>query len=87
MTTQVAAERLISFIERIERVEGEISEMQSDRKEIYLEAKGEGYDVKTMRTIVKLRAMDRSDRDEQQALLDLYLSALGEDSTLGEDVA
>ena len=90
MKTQVSTERLmhlINLIERIERGEEQICKIQSDRKEIYLRARGGGFDVKAIQTIVKLRAMDQTDRDEQEALLGLYLSALGEDSTLGEDVA
>ena len=78
MTTQVSTERLISFIERIERVEKEISKMKSYRKEIYSEAKGEGYDVKSIRTIVKLRTMNQFDGYEQKAPLDLYINAFVE---------
>ena len=76
--TTIAADRLRSFIERIERLEEEKAAILNDVKEIYAEAKGEGYDVKIMRQIVRIRKMDRSDRQEQEALLDLYLSALGE---------
>lgn len=76
--TTIAADRLRSFIERVERLEEEKAAITSDVKEVYAEAKGEGYDVKTMRHVVRLRKMDRADRQEQEALLDLYLSALGE---------
>ena len=74
----VAADRLRSFIERIERLEEEKAGIAGDIREIYAEAKGEGYDAKVMRQVVRLRKMDRQDRQEQEALLDLYLSTLGE---------
>ena len=74
----VAAERLRSFIERVERLEEEKSVIAGAVKEVYAEAKGEGYDTKTLRQVVRLRKMDRAERQEREALLDLYLSALGE---------
>lgn len=77
-TSTVAGERLRLFIERIERLEEEKKELMDQVKEVYGEAKGEGYDTKIMRQIVRLRKMDRADRQEQEALLDLYLSALGD---------
>ena len=76
--TTVAADRLRSFIERIERLEEEKATIMADQKEVYAEAKGEGYDSKILRQVVRIRKMDRADRQEQEALLDLYLSALGE---------
>ncbi len=77
-TGGVAADRLRSFLERIERLEEEKQAIMGDQKEVYAEAKGEGYDTKIMRQIIRLRKMDRAERQEQEALLDLYLSALGE---------
>ena len=74
----VAGDRLRSFIERIENLEEEKQAIMGDMKEVYAEAKGEGYDTKIMRQIIRLRKMDRADRQEQEALLDLYLSAIGE---------
>lgn len=74
----VAAERLRSFIERVERLEEDKAAIMGDVKEVYAEAKGEGYDTKTLRQVVRLRKIDRAQRQEQEALLDLYLSALGE---------
>ncbi len=74
----VAAERLRSFIERVERLEEEKKALASDIKDVYAEAKGEGYETKVLRQVVRLRKMDRADRQEQEALLELYLSALGE---------
>jgi uncharacterized protein (UPF0335 family) len=76
--TTVAADRLRSFIERVERLEEEKAAILNDVKEIYAEAKGEGYDVKVLRQVVRIRKMDRADRQEQEALLELYLSAIGE---------
>ncbi len=76
--TTVAGDRLRSFIERVERLEEEKAAILNDTKEIYAEAKGEGYDVKILRQVVRIRKMDRAERQEQEAILDLYLSALGE---------
>lgn len=76
--TTVAAERLRSFLERVERLEEEKSTIAGDIKEVFAEAKGEGYDTKTLRKIIRLRKMDKAKRDEEEALLELYLSALGE---------
>ncbi|MBI1393784.1 MAG: DUF2312 domain-containing protein [Alphaproteobacteria bacterium] len=78
VTGGVAAERLRSFLERIERLEEDKQAIMGDMKEVYAEAKGEGYDTKIIRQIIRLRKMDRAERQEQEALLDLYLSALGE---------
>jgi len=78
MADTVAVERLRSFIERIESIEEEKSTIGSDITEVYAEAKGEGYDAKILRAVVKLRKMNRADRQEQDALLKLYMSALGE---------
>jgi uncharacterized protein (UPF0335 family) len=75
--TTVAAERLRSFLERVERLEDEKSTIAGDIKEVFAEAKGEGYDIKTLRKVIRLRKMDRAKREEEEALLDLYLSALG----------
>lgn len=72
----VAADRLRSFIERIERLEEEKSALAADIKEVYSEAKGTGFDVKVIRQVVRLRKMDQSDRREQEEILDLYKRAL-----------
>jgi uncharacterized protein (UPF0335 family) len=73
----IAGERLRSFIERIERLEEEKAALAADIREIYAEAKGVGFDTKIMRQVLKLRKLDREDRQEQETLLDLYLQALG----------
>ena len=73
----IAGDRLKSLIERIERLEEEARSLADDKKEVYAEAKGTGFDTKIMRQIVKLRRMDKDDLDEQEALLDVYKRALG----------
>lgn len=73
----VAGQRLRSFIERVETLEGEKSAIAEDIKEIYAEAKGVGYDVKTIRKIIALRKLDTEQRREAQELLDLYQAAIG----------
>ena len=73
----IAGQRLKSFIERIERMNEEISNLQEDRKEIYAEAKGAGFDVKTIRKLVALRKMDAEKRREEDELLELYKAAVG----------
>lgn len=76
--TTIAADRLRSFIERVERLEEDKAAVMNDIKEVFAEAKGEGYDVKTLRKVVRLRKLDRAERQEQEAMLELYLAALGE---------
>ncbi|EQA99502.1 hypothetical protein L288_19585 [Sphingobium quisquiliarum P25] len=73
----VAADQLRLFIERIERLEEEKKGIGDDIKDVYLEAKANGYDVKTMRSIVRLRKMERNARMEAEALLETYKNALG----------
>ena len=73
----VSAEQLRLFIERIERLNEEKQGIADDIKDVFAEAKGTGYDVKTMRSIIKLRKMERDARMEQEALLDTYKAALG----------
>ena len=75
--TGFAKEHLRSLVERVERLEEEKSALTADIREVYSEAKGQGFDTKIMRQVVRLRKMDRADRQEQEAVLDLYLSALG----------
>ena len=73
----IAKDRLRSFIERIERLEEEEAALSGDIREVYAEAKGTGFDAKIMRQIVKLRKLDNAERQEQEALLDLYKQAVG----------
>lgn len=72
----IAADRLRSLIERIERLEEEKAAIGSDIRDVYAEAKSAGFDVKIMRAIIKLRKMNAADRDEQEYLLDVYKKAL-----------
>ena len=73
----VAGDQLKSYIERIERLEGEKAALLEDIKEVYSEAKGNGFDVKIMRQIVRLRKLDTDDRSEREAILETYKAALG----------
>jgi uncharacterized protein (UPF0335 family) len=73
----IAADRLRSFIERIERLEEEKAGLTADIREVYAEAKGGGFDTRIMRQIVRLRKMDSAARQEQEALLDVYRRAIG----------
>ena len=73
----IAAGQLRAFIERVERLEEEKSTITDDIKDVYAEMKGQGYDTKAIRTIVRLRKKDAAERQEQEAMLDLYMSALG----------
>lgn len=73
----IAKDQLRAFVERIERLEEEKRAIAEDIKEVYAEAKGNGFDTKTMRKVVALRKMDAAERQEQEAILDLYLEALG----------
>ena len=73
----ISAQRLKSFIERIERLEAEKKALGDDVREVYGEAKSSGFDPKIMRQVVKLRKMDANDRQEQESLLQVYLDAVG----------
>jgi uncharacterized protein (UPF0335 family) len=75
-TSSIAAAKLRSFVERIEKLEFEKSELAADIREVYAEAKGNGFDTKIMRQIIRLRKMEEPDRREQDELLDLYRQAL-----------
>jgi uncharacterized protein (UPF0335 family) len=75
--TATAQGRLKSFIERIERLEEDKAGIAADMKEVYAEAKGEGFDVKIIRKVIRLRKQDKVKREEEEALIDLYLSAIG----------
>lgn len=73
----VAADQLRAFVERVERLEEEKKAISDDIKDVFAEAKGNGYDVKVMRQVIRLRKQDSNERQEMEALLDLYLHALG----------
>lgn len=74
-----AADQLRLFIERIERIEEEIVGMQADRRDVYAEAKATGFDARAMREVVKIRKMEKHDRQEHEAILETYKAALGLD--------
>jgi uncharacterized protein (UPF0335 family) len=73
----IARDQLRSIVERIERLEEEKQAIADDIKEVYAEAKANGYDTRTLRAVVRIRKQDSAERQEQEALLDLYLAALG----------
>ena len=72
----IAGNRVRSFVERVEQIELEIAELNEQKKEIFSEAKGEGYDVKILKEIIKLRKQDQEERDEHETLLDVYMRAM-----------
>lgn len=75
--TRFSRDQLKAIIERVERLEEEKKTISDDIRDIYAEAKGNGYDVKALRTIVKMRKQDANERSEQEAILDTYMHALG----------
>ena len=76
-TETLTKDQLRSIVERIERLEEEKKTISDDIRDVYAEAKGNGYDVKALRTIVRLRKQDANERAEQEAILDTYMNALG----------
>ncbi len=77
VTANFAADQLRSIIERIERLEEEKAGLASDIRDVYAEAKANGFDAKILRKVISLRKMEPADRSEQEEMLDLYLQALG----------
>ena len=74
----IPGNRIRSFVERIEQIENEIKELNEAKKEIFSEAKGEGFDVKILKEIIKLRKQDQDERDEHDSLIDVYMRAMDE---------
>jgi uncharacterized protein (UPF0335 family) len=72
----IAGNRVRSFVERIEQLELEIAELNEGKKEVFAEAKGEGFDVKILKEIIKIRKQDKEERDEHETLLDVYMRAM-----------
>ena len=68
--------KIRAFVERIENLDSEIQELSEQKKEVFAEAKGEGFDVKILKEIVKLRKQDEEERDERESMLDLYMRAM-----------
>ena len=77
MSNSIAGEELKAFIERIERLEEEKAALAGDLRDVYSEAKANGFDTKIMRKIVSLRRKDHAERQEEEAIMELYLAALG----------
>jgi uncharacterized protein (UPF0335 family) len=77
MLGQTAQSKLRSIVERVERLNEEKTTLQEDIKEVFAEAKGEGFDAAIIRKCIAIRKMDPAKRDEQQALIDLYFEAIG----------
>ena len=75
--TRFAKEQLKAIIERIERLEEEKKTISEDIRDVFAEAKGNGYDVKALRTIVRMRKQDANERQEQETILETYMQALG----------
>lgn len=73
----IAGDQLRSIIERVEKLEEEKAAISADIREVFAEAKGNGYDVKALRQVIKLRKMDMAEREEQDLVLETYLRALG----------
>jgi uncharacterized protein (UPF0335 family) len=72
----VAGDQLRAIVERIENIDGEIKELTEAKKEIFLEAKGSGFDVKVLREVIRVRKQDSKERDERESLLEIYLQAI-----------
>ena len=83
-TIGIAGDRIRSFVERVEQIETELKDLAEAKKEIFSEAKGEGFDVKVLKEIIKLRKQDQEERDEHDTLLDVYMRAMGQDETSPE---
>jgi uncharacterized protein (UPF0335 family) len=75
-TVDVPGNQLRAIVERIEQVEDEIKDLNEAKKEIYAEAKSNGFDVKVLREVIRLRKQDQKERDEQETLLDVYMQAI-----------
>lgn len=75
--SSVAGDQLLAFVERIERVNEEIKDLNDGKKDIFSEARGVGFDVKILKKVVQMRSQDRDKRHEEETILDLYLAALG----------
>src|SRR3712207_1011123 len=72
----IAGDRIRSFVERVEQLDTELQELTEQKKEVFAEAKGEGFDVKVLKEIIKLRKQDKDERDEHETLLDVYMRAM-----------
>ena len=68
--------KIRSFVERVENIDGELQELNEQKKEVFAEAKAEGFDIKILKEIIKMRKEDKDERDERETLLDLYIRAM-----------
>ncbi len=75
-TVGIAGDRIRAFVERIEHIEEELKALNEGKKEVFAEAKGDGFDVKILKEIIRLRKQDKDERDEHETLLDLYMRAM-----------
>ncbi len=75
-TVGVAGDRIRSFVERIEQLDTELQELNEQKKEVFAEAKSEGFDVKVLKEIIRLRKQDKDEQDEHETLLDVYMRAM-----------
>jgi uncharacterized protein (UPF0335 family) len=73
---EISGNQLRAIVERIEKIEGEIKELMEVKKEIFAEAKSNGFDVKTLRELIRVRKLDQKEREERESLLDVYLQAM-----------
>ena len=74
--TEISGNQLRAIVERIEKIEGEIKELMEIKKEIFAEGKSNGFDVKTLREVIRVRKQDQKEREERESLLDVYLQAI-----------
>ena len=74
--SNISGNRIRSFVERVEQLDQEIAELSEQKKEVFAEAKGEGFDVKILKEIIKIRKQDKEERDEHETLLDVYMRAI-----------
>ena len=83
-TVGLAGDRIRSFVERIEQIETELAELNEGKKEVFAEAKNEGFDVKILKEIIKLRKQDKEEREEHETLLDVYMRAMDSDGGMAK---
>ena len=83
-TIGIPGDRICAFIERVEHIDEEIKALNEGKKEVFSEAKAEGFDVKILKEIIKLRKQDKEERDERDTLLDMYMRAM---ETAGPELA
>jgi uncharacterized protein (UPF0335 family) len=80
----IGGNQLRAIVERIENIEEEIKELTEAKKDVYLEAKGNGFDVKILREVIRVRKQDQKDRDEQETLVEVYLQAIKSGSSVAK---